>query len=113
MRYWKQIQLNPMNMRLDMNIQTINTGIINGTWTIAELNSMVDAIKFKRKIMNERAKAGLMIGDTVNFTSTRTGRNVTGTVTKIAIKYVTVRTLEGLWRVPANMLSKVEDEVYA
>jgi len=96
-----------------MNIQTINTAIINGTWTIAELNSMVDAIKFKRKIMNERAKAGLMVGDTVNFTSTRTGRNVTGTVTKIAIKYVTVRTLEGLWRVPANMLAKVEDEVFA
>ena len=96
-----------------MNIQTINTNIINGTWTIAELNSMVDAIKFKRKIMNERAKASLMIGDTVNFTSTRTGRNVTGVVTKIAIKYVTVRTLEGLWRVPANMLNKVDEDAFA
>ena len=87
-----------------MNIQTINTDIINGTWTIAELNSMVDAIKFKRKIMNERAKASLVVGDTVNFTSTRTGRNVSGTVTKIAIKYVTVSTSQGLWKVPANML---------
>ena len=96
-----------------MNIQTINTEIINGTWSLNELNSMVDAIKFKRKLLNERAKASLMVGDTVNFTSTRTGRNVTGTVTKIAIKYVTVRTLEGLWRVPANMLNKVEDEAYA
>jgi hypothetical protein len=30
-------------------------------------------------------------------------------VVKIAIKYVTVRTVQGLWKVPANMLSKVED----
>jgi hypothetical protein len=27
-----------------------------------------------------------------------------GTVDKIAIKYVTVRTTQGLWKVPANML---------
>jgi len=100
-------------MRLDMNIQTLNTEIINGTWTSTDLASMIDAIKFKRKLLTERAKASLQIGDNVNFTSTRTGRNVTGTVTKIAIKYVTVRTLEGLWRVPANMLSKVDEDVYA
>lgn len=96
-----------------MNIQTLNTEIINGTWTNAELSSMIDAIKFKRKLLTERNKAQLSIGDTVNFTSTRTGRNVTGTVVKIAIKYVTVRTLEGLWKVPANMLNKVDEDVYA
>jgi hypothetical protein len=39
--------------------------------------------------------------------------NMTGFVTKIAIKYVTVKTLGGLWRVPANMLSKIEDQEYA
>lgn len=96
-----------------MNIQTINTEIINGAWNIEQLNSMVDAIKFKRKLLTERAKASLQIGDTVNFTSTKTGRNITGTVTKIAIKYVNVRTLEGLWRVPANMLSKVNEDALA
>jgi len=91
-----------------MNIQTINTAIINGGWTNAELMSMTDAIRFARKRLTERNKASLMLGDTVNFTSTRTGRNVTGVVVKIAIKYVTVRTLEGLWKVPANMLTKAE-----
>jgi hypothetical protein len=30
-----------------------------------------------------------------------------GTVNKIAIKYVTVATQQGLWRVPANMLEAV------
>lgn len=96
-----------------MNIQTINTAIINGTWTNNELSSMIDAIKFKRKLLTERTKAQLAVGDSVNFTSTKTGRNITGTVTKIAIKYVTVRTLEGLWKVPANMLSKVDEDAFA
>jgi ribosomal protein L35AE/L33A len=92
-----------------MNIQTINTAIINGTWANEDLMSMMDAIKFKRKLLTERTKAQLRVGDTVNFTSTRTGQNVTGVVVKIAIKYVTVRTVQGLWKVPANMLNKVED----
>ncbi len=92
-----------------MNIQTINTAIINGTWANEDLMSMMDAIKFKPKLLTERTKASLMLGDNVNFTSTRTGQNITGVVVKIAIKYVTVRTAQGLWKVPANMLSKVED----
>ncbi len=92
-----------------MNIQTINTAIINGTWANEDLISMMDAIKFKRKLLTERTKAQLAVGDNVNFTSTRTGQNITGVVIKIAIKYVTVRTVQGLWKVPANMLSKVED----
>jgi len=92
-----------------MNIQTINTAIINGTWANEDLMSMMDAIKFKRKLLTERTKAQLRVGDTVNFTSTRTGQNVTGTVRKIAIKYVTVDTGQTVWRVPANMLNKVED----
>jgi small-conductance mechanosensitive channel len=53
------------------------------------------------------------VGDNVNFTSTKLGRNVTGVITKIAIKYITVRTVNGLWRVPANMLSKIEDPEFA
>ena len=96
-----------------MNIQTLNNEIINGAWTSADLASMVNAIKFKRKLLTERVKASLQIGDNVNFTSNRTGRNVTGVVEKIAIKYVTVRTLIGLFRVPANMLNKVDEDAFA
>jgi small-conductance mechanosensitive channel len=96
-----------------MNIQMINTAILNGTWSNAELLSMTDAVKFARKRLTERNKASLRVGDAVNFTSTRTGQNVTGTVIKIAIKYVTVRTVQGLWRVPANMLNKVNEDAFA
>ena len=96
-----------------MNIQQINSAIMFGDLTNVELNSIIDAIKFRRSSMARQTKASLQIGDNVNFTSSKTGQNVTGFVTKIAIKYVTVKTVQGLWRVPANMLSKVDDKEFA
>ena len=96
-----------------MNISQVNGAILQGNFTNTELSSIIDAVKFARARLTEQTKRGLMLGDNVNFTSTKTGMNYTGTVTKIAIKYVTVRTLQGLWKVPANMLSKVEDHEFA
>jgi hypothetical protein len=96
-----------------MNITQINTAILQGGWTNDQLTSMIDAVKFARSRLAKQTKRDLMIGDSVNFTSTKTGMNMTGFVTKIAIKYVTVKTLGGLWRVPANMLTKIEDQEYA
>ena len=90
-------------------IQEINQAIMFGDWTNTELSSMIDAVKWRRATLNRLTKASLAVGDTVNFTSSKTGMNVTGMVTKIAIKYVTVRTAQGLWRVPANMLTKVAE----
>ena len=91
-------------------IQEVNSSIMFGNWTNTELSSMIDAVKWKRATIAKLTKASLMLGDNVNFTSSKTGMNVTGVVTKIAIKYVTVKTVQGLWRVPANMLTKVEEE---
>ena len=91
-------------------IQEVNSSIMFGNWTNTELSSMIDAVKWKRATIAKLTKASLMLGDNVNFTSSKTGVNVTGVVTKIAIKYVTVKTAQGLWRVPANMLTKVEEE---
>jgi small-conductance mechanosensitive channel len=65
-------------------------------------------VKFARSRLARATKVGLRIGDNVNFTSSKTGQNLTGVVMKIAIKYVTVKTIQGLWRVPANMLNKIE-----
>jgi hypothetical protein len=89
-------------------IQEVNTAIMFGDWTNVELMSMIDAVKWKRATLAKLTKASLRVGDEVSFTSSKTGLEVTGTVTKIAIKYVTVQTSAGAWRVPANMLSKVE-----
>ena len=96
-----------------MNISQINTAIIQGTWTNDQLSSMIDAVKFARARLTEQSKRSLRIGDNVNFTSSKTGQNYTGLVTKIAIKFVTVRTAQGLWKVPANMLTKIEDREFA
>jgi hypothetical protein len=92
-----------------MHIKEINTAIIHGTFTNEELTSILDAVKFAKTLLGSKNKMMLRVGDNVNFTSSKTGRNVTGIVTKIAIKYVTVKTIQGAWRVPANMLSKVTD----
>jgi hypothetical protein len=88
-------------------IQDINTAIISGTWTNTELSSMIDAVKFVRAQLGQSTKRSLRVGDNVSFVSAKHGRTVRGVVDKIAIKYVTVRTTEALWKVPANMLTKV------
>ncbi len=95
-----------------MNVQQINTALITGSFTNQELMSVIDAVKFARTRLNQQTKSSLRVGDSVEFTSTKTGQTMTGFVTKIAIKYVTVKCLGGLWRVPANMLSKVDDKEF-
>lgn len=89
-----------------MNVKDINTALITGTFTNTELSSIIDAVKFARSRLAQTTKVSLRIGDTVQFTN-KVGQTVQGTVSKIAIKYVTVRTAQGLWRVPANMLEAV------
>lgn len=95
-----------------MNIDRINSAIIQGNLTNDELTTVIEAVKYARSRLQKQVKNALMIGDNVNFTSSKTGQNVTGVVTKIAIKYVTVKTPQGAWRVPANMLSKIEDREF-
>ena len=96
-----------------MNISQVNHAIMHGNFTNDELTSVIEAVKYARSRLTREIKSGLMVGDNVNFTSTKLGRNVTGVITKIAIKYVTVRTATGNWRVPANMLSKIQDPEFA
>jgi hypothetical protein len=89
-------------------IQEVNSAIMFGDWTNTELMSMIDAVKWRRATLAKLTKASLAVGDSVSFTSTKTGMDMSGVVTKIAIKYVTVKTATGLWRVPANMLEKAD-----
>ena len=96
-----------------MNISQVNGAIIQGGFSNTELSSIIDAVKFARSRLTQTIKWTLKVGDNVNFTQTKTGRNVTGVVMKVAIKYVTVKTVNGLWRVPANMLTKVDDKEFA
>jgi hypothetical protein len=94
-----------------LTIQQVNQAIMMQSWTNTELSSMIDAVKWNRSNLAKRTKASLCVGDNVEFTSSKTGRLTRGFITKIAIKYVTVNTGMGLWRVPANMLSVVDKEL--
>jgi hypothetical protein len=86
-------------------IQEVNSAIMFGTWTNTELMSMIDAVKWARSQLTKDVKNTIKPGQMVKFTSNKTGRIMVGDVTKIAIKYVTVRVPGmGLWKVPANML---------
>jgi hypothetical protein len=87
-----------------MSIQTVNAEILAGNFTNEQLSSIIDAVKFARARLTETNKRSLRLGGRVQFTSSKTGITMQGTVDKIAIKYITVRTPQGLWRVPANML---------
>ena len=91
--------------------QQVNSAIMLQSWTNTELTSMTDAVKWNREHLARQIKRSITIGDNVEFTSSKTGRLMRGHVTKVAIKYVTVNTGMGLWRVPANMLTLVDREL--
>lgn len=88
-------------------IQEINSTIIAGGFTNEQLDSIVMAVKFARNQLGRSIKFNLKVGDKVEFTSSRTGKTMQGTVRKIAVKFVTVDTNQGGWRVPSSMLRVV------
>jgi len=94
-----------------LTIQDVNRAIMLLEWTNTELSSMIDAVKWNREQLSKRIKRSIGVGDNVEFTSSKTGRLTRGFVTKVAIKYVTVNTGMGMWRVPANMLTVVDKEL--
>ena len=90
-----------------MTVTEINRAIMFGNLTNDELNTVIEAVKWARAQMTKQNIRSISRGSKVKFTSTRNGQTYTGTVHKIAIKYVTVDTGQTLFRVPANMLEEV------
>lgn len=95
-----------------VSINDINQTIIRGDFTNDQLDSIIMAVKFARNTIIKRNKSSLRVGDSVKWTSNRTGATVFGTVEKVNRKFIVVRenrfnTLGGSWRVPANMLEAV------
>ena len=91
-------------------INDINQTIIRGDFTNEQLDSIVMAIKFARNTLVKKNKQSMWVGDTVKFTSSRSGETVRGTVHTINRKFIVVRENGNrnlLWRVPANMLEAV------
>jgi hypothetical protein len=87
-----------------MDIRQITHAIKFNGLTNADLDQVIGAVKFARAELVQDNKRTMMPGSQVKFTSARNGRTYLGTVKKVAIKYITVDTGSGLFKVPANML---------
>ena len=86
------------------DIYTLNTD---------ELNQVIDAVKLRRNQLHSLDARSLKVGDRVSFQG-RYGRTEKGTVEKIKIKYVLVRTDAGQrWNVPGSHLTLVKETVDA
>ena len=85
-------------------IQEVNTSIMFSNFTNEQLDSITSAVQYARAQLRAIKIRSFTKGDTVKFHSIKRGVTVTGTVTKVAIKYVTVKDGVTLWKVPANML---------
>jgi hypothetical protein len=93
-----------MYMKLEKMIQDINC--LNSE----ELNRVISAVKYRRNSLHSMDARSLKFGDRVSFQG-RYGRTEKGTVERIKIKYVLVRTDSGVrWNVPASHLTKIESK---
>jgi len=93
-----------------ISISDLNRTIMLGNFTNDQLDSIISAVKFRRSEIAKQNKRSLSPGSIVKFYSSKHGRTIQGSVTKVNRKYVIVREqANGLfatanWRVPANML---------
>lgn len=88
----------------DLTIQQVNSAIMFGDFTNDQLNSIAQAIKYRRTQMTKEKVRSFWNGDTVKFVHPKTGRVHIGVVAKVKIKNITVREGNTNWNVPANML---------
>ncbi len=93
---------------MTLTTAAINRAIIAGTFTNDQLTSITDAVRFARSQLTQKNRRQLVVGTQVKFTNSKVGREYTGVVQKVAIKFITVNTAQGLWRVPASMLTVAE-----
>jgi len=96
-----------MYMKLNKMIQDI--GVLNND----ELNKVVEAVKLRRNQLHFQDAHNLKFRDRVSFQG-RHGITETGTVEKVKIKYVLVRTDRGQrWNVPGSHLTLIKEAVDA
>ena len=88
-----------------IDIVDIRTAIVSGRFTNAELDTIQQAVTFARDQLAKQKVRSFNKGAMVKFTSN--GQFYVGTVEKVGIIKLTVRTSVGLYRVRANMLESV------
>lgn len=73
--------------------------------SLDELREAQNALNVRFRELQRRAAVSYRIGDTVKFQS-KTGKTISGTVTKINQKTVSVRTVDSNWKVSASLLQR-------
>lgn len=91
-----------------MNMTQIRTEILTGQFDNSELQQLMETVQYARAQLGKSVKRQLQPGVSVSFVSNRSGQRVLGTVERVAIKNIVVRTHLGLYRVPANMIEVAE-----
>ena len=87
-----------------MNLTQIKAEILTGGFDNAELRELIDTVQYARAQLGKDIQPQLQPCGWVSFVSNRSGQRVLGTVERVAIKNIVVRTALGLYRVPANMI---------
>jgi hypothetical protein len=90
-----------------MNLNQIKAEILSGGFDNAGLQELMETVQYARAQLGKSVKRQLQPGVSVSFVSNRSGQRVLGTVERVAIKNIVVRTALGLYRVPANMIEVV------
>ena len=88
-------------------ISEINNEIMQGSFTNDQLNSILSAVKYRRRQIGREFKRTIRVGDTVKFYHPKLGRDLSGPVREVLIKNIVVETAKGRYRVPANLLEVV------
>ena len=75
-----------------------------------DLNSIITAIKLRRNQLHFRDAQSFKVGDRVSFNA-RHGAVLKGTIEKVKIKYILVRTDAGQrWNVPGSHLTPIKEK---
>ena len=82
----------------------IKNQLFAGKFTSTELEEIALALKYARNQLCKLNAREYRAGDTVSFTSPRSGVTFRGTVERVKQKYVLVSTPQGRYNVPANLL---------
>ena len=89
------------------SLADIRSALIGGTFTNSELDEVAQVLRYARSQLGKRTIRSIRTGDTVKFTSPRTGATFHGTVDKVKIKYILVATPQGRYNVPANLVEAI------
>ena len=74
--------------------------------SIAELNEIQNALNVRFREIQRRAAISFRVGDAVKFQS-RTGKTISGTVTKVNQKTVSVKAIDSTnWKVSGSLLQR-------